>query len=268
MFLIVSSALIAQNRVIELTGNLSYDSKISFEAANNEIHPVKVDLPGRKSPVLAGLLSVVLPGAGEYYSESYLKGAIFTAVEAAAIYVAVNYNNKGDGKTDEFERYANENWSVIRYADWLIAYEKADPNIIISRDPNIPDYQEVDWNLLNQFETGSHKLANYGEQQYYEMIGKYHQFSGGWNDFTSGANKWALSPNMLYYADMRGDANDFYNVASKAIIAIYLNHIISAVDAIITANKFNRNMEVSFDYKKVGLFYTAYNPSINLKFIF
>jgi hypothetical protein len=33
---------------------------------------------------------------------------------------------------------------------------------------------------------GSHRLPPHGDQQYYEMIGKYHQYSPGWNDFTGG----------------------------------------------------------------------------------
>ena len=40
-----------------------------------------------------------------------------------------------------------------------------------------------------QSETGSHNLPPHGDQQYYELIGKYHQYSSGWNDFTDGRDK-------------------------------------------------------------------------------
>jgi len=98
--------------------------------------------------------------------------------------------------------------------------------------------------LLNAAETGSHKLPPHGEQQYYELIGKYHQYSSGWNDYTGGENNDQISPNFTFYSGMRGEANDFYSVASTAVIGIYVNHFLSALDAVWSTTQFNKDLAV------------------------
>jgi hypothetical protein len=64
-------------------------------------------------------MSLVIPGAGEFYAGSYWKAAAFVIVEAAVITTAIIYDNKGDDQTERFENYADENWSVVKYAEWL-----------------------------------------------------------------------------------------------------------------------------------------------------
>ena len=64
------------------------------------------DLPGKKSPVLSGVLSAILPGAGQVYNEDWWIAGIFVAVEAALITTAVVYDNKGDDQTAYFENFA------------------------------------------------------------------------------------------------------------------------------------------------------------------
>ena len=220
-----------------LIGSLSTDAKTvlsDFQPMNNP--QIKLSVENKKSPLLAGLMSLVIPGAGEIYSEEYLKAGIFLAIEAAVVTTAIIYDGKGDDKTIEFQNYADDynnpsnNWSVVKYAQWLNQYvitNEAD-KIIIDPNTSLPPWKRVDWNQLNSVENGSHKLARHGEQQYYEMIGKYPQFSPCWNDFNSN-DYHNVSPNFLFYSGMRGDANDFYSVAKTAVIGIYVNHFLSCL---------------------------------------
>src|SRR3989304_7131123 len=168
-FLIVILLLIvpvkAQSSETNLTGNLSADSKILFEENNFESLPqLSFQTENKKSPLLAGILSLVLPGAGEFYVGDYLKTAIFLTIEAAVITTAVIYDNKGNDQTDFFQKYANENWSVVRYADWIkdTFYGGEDPGIVTNRDPPLPPWKQVDWNRLKEAEreknVGSHHL--------------------------------------------------------------------------------------------------------------
>ena len=88
-FLIVILLLIvpvkAQSSETNLTGNLSADSKILFEENNFESLPqLSFQTENKKSPLLAGILSLVLPGAGEFYVGDYLKTAIFLTIEELA----------------------------------------------------------------------------------------------------------------------------------------------------------------------------------------
>ncbi|MDO8549051.1 MAG: hypothetical protein Q7S39_02725 [Ignavibacteria bacterium] len=251
----------AQSSEINLTGNLYTDSKILFEDGNLESLPqIKFQSENKKSPFLAGLFSLVVPGAGEIYSENYWRAAIFLAIEAAVITTAVIYDNKGNDQTEKFQNYADDyknpdhHWSVVKYAEWIIEHKLSgnDPGIITSDDQSLPPWERVNWSLLNENETGSHKLYLHGEQQYYEMIGKYHQFSPGWNDFpTDQISNEPISPNFLYYAGERGKANDYYNVASKAVIGIYINHFLSALDAVWTTIDYNNSLAVKMRMEEV-----------------
>jgi TM2 domain-containing membrane protein YozV len=236
---------------IVLSGNLSADAKIILNNYTEAVTPqLMYSQENKKSPILAGVMSLLIPGSGEIYVGEYLKAGIFLVIEAAVVTTAIVYDGKGDDKTTEFQNYADDytnpehNWSVLKYAEWLITYEQGDPNMILSNDPNRPPWEQVDWDLLNASEKGSHKLPPHGDQQYYELIGKYHQYSSGWNDFTGGGNKDQISPNLIYYSGMRGEANDFYSVASTAVIGIYVNHFLSALDAVWSATQFNKDLAV------------------------
>ena len=243
----ISTASFSQgeiNKKLDLTGSLYADSKIiQNNFSQISINPMADDLPGKKSPVLSGVLSVILPGAGQVYNEDYWIAGIFVALEAALITTAVVYDNKGDNQTASFQAFADKNWSVVDYAEWLNTYGDAD--IQINPDESLPPWERVSWSELNAAETGSHKLPPHGEQQYYELIGKYHQYSSGWSDYTGGANNELISPNFTYYSGERGQANDYYNTASTAIVGIYINHILSAAEAVWGATRFNKNLAVN-----------------------
>jgi hypothetical protein len=94
---------------LELTGNLYTDSKIisnSYPELNR--NQMADDLPGKKSPVLSGVLSAILPGSGQVYNEDYWIAGVFVVIEAALITTAVVYDNKGDDQTEYFESYADD----------------------------------------------------------------------------------------------------------------------------------------------------------------
>lgn len=264
----INDELFAQENA-NLTGSLYSDSRfIMKDYKLNELPQVFYPVNGRKSVLLAGALSVVVPGAGEIYSGEYIKGAAFLLLEAAAIWVAVEYNQKGDNQTSYFQKVADESWSVVKYAEWLNANHQA--NISINPDASLKPWERVNWRELNDAEVGSHHLPPYGDQQYYELIGKYHQFSPGWNDFTGGTGPAPNpTPNFIAYSIMRGDANDLYDISSKAVIVIFANHILSTLDAIWSASSFNKNL--AFDLKLQESNY-AFNkelsPVLNMRYSF
>lgn len=283
LFVIASLFLInyslAQNDDnIKLTGNLNADAKIILNdfKPNNQITLVTTNLQNKKSPMLAGLLSALIPGAGEFYAGSYYKSAIFFALEVGLVAVAVIYNNKGDDKTKEFENYAdnvtdNSGWSVVRYAQWINQYKGK--NIQINPNTNLKHWERVNWSELNSVERQisgfSHTLERHGAQQYYEMIGKYHQFSPGWWDFKGGSNNFEISPSYAYYSGLRGEANDLYNISTKAVVGIYINHFLSALDAVWSAVSFNKNLnlQVRLDAVEVADIYDSY-PTVYVKYYF
>ena len=264
----------------KLTGNLSADSKIVLNDYEELSAVFAVDdLPDKKSPVLAGVMSAVLPGSGEIYVGEYLKAAIFLAVEATLITVAVVKNNEGERLTSEFEAFADEHWSVVDYAEYLRDHKTElglpeDCNIdeIINPDESLPPWERItDWAALNHCESPfSHHLPTYGQQQYYELIGKYPQYSCGWDEFDPSTDAFRYVPQIMKdYSIMRGNANDAYNVASTAVIGIYINHLLSAIDAVWSASTYNKNLAVKMRVQNIQLANRIeFVPTLNISYNF
>lgn len=258
-----------------LTGNLNTDAKLILSDFNEPNNPhFSFSQENKKSPVLAGVLSLLIPGAGEIYTEEYLKAGIFIAIEAAVITTAIIYDKKGDDKTVEFQNYADENWSVNKYAEWTLTHLPTLNSSLNAADFNVFNTDgSVNWSELNRLERAigkgySHSLPPYGDQQYFELIGKYPQYSAGWNDFNSD-DYHDSSPNFLFYAGERGKANDLYNISSKAVIGIYINHFLSTLDAVWSATTYNKNLAVKVRLENLQLTdHTEFIPTLYLTYTF
>jgi len=226
----------------------------------------------KKSLLLAGLFSAAIPGAGELYTGNYLQSALFIGIEAASWIINVKYNKKGDDQTAFYQSYADAHWSVIRYATWVernldkIVPNQKDIDKIrpifqsLYKQGNTPADQ-IYWDKLNEIEriigggggkgqAFSHTLPKYGDQQYFELIGKYPQYSQGWDDSdqNSDGNFYdRVTENFRYYASERGKANDYYNTATTFVSIIVINHIVSAIDAVLMAH-FHNKAHVSVSY--------------------
>lgn len=251
----------SSNEKLSLSGNLANDSKI-IQKNYEESRAVEYNFQAseRKSPFLGGIMSLVVPGAGEIYAGEYWKAGIFIAIEAAAITTAIIYDKKGDNKTSEFESFANQNWSPKRYAEWTINNLQVLAPSLKAQDYKVFNSDgSLNWGELNRLERDigngySHSLAPFADQQYYEMIGKYPQFSHGWNDSNpSDTDYHILSPNFKSYSIMRGNANDLYSVASTAVIFIYINHFLSALDAAWSVVSYNKDLAMSIRMKQINL---------------
>ena len=238
---------------IKLTGDLKTDSRMLME--HYQATPeAQINLsPQKKSVFLATLLSAAVPGAGQLYNGEIWKSAIFLGLEAGLITAAIIYNKKGDDKTNEFQNYADQNWSVVKYAEWLLLNRTSlglpDGNITIDPNTSLKPWERVNWSELNHLESKfSHKLPSYGEQQYYELIGKYPQYNHGWkdqlNDNTPEYNS-NLTPMFLGYSQMRGEANDFYNASTRFVVFMVVNHILSAAEAAWSSAVFNKNLTMN-----------------------
>jgi hypothetical protein len=251
---------------LPLTGNPRLDLLLSMGAIGlQDTVPsaMVAGEKGRKSPLLAGVFSAVLPGAGEYYSESYWRAGGFLVAEAGLWVAYAVYSKKGDNQTALFQDYADAHWSVVRYAEWIEQNAtRLNPDAtsitgLVLGSPDLPPWQRVDWGKLNTSEDlvaqvpgngFTHRLPHRPEQQYYELIGKYPQFASGWDDagyitpqdiVTSN-----VSPRFLEYSKMRGKANDFYNVASTMASLVVANHVLSALDAAWAAWQHNNNLKL------------------------
>jgi len=209
-----------------------------------------------KSVFLGGLFSAVLPGSGEFYGGNFLKAAIFFGVEAASWGVYAYLQHKGDTKTTAFEAYADQFWSINKYAHWL-----KDQNFTGSGSITNPD--EQNWAVLEaqihqcEQQNFSHTLPDHDTQQFYELIGKYQPFQPGWTNITAPISKdpgpynfeTYRDPVFVNYAFSRQDANNFYDYANTSLYFVVLNHILSTADAIWTVSTFNKNLRMQTGFR-------------------
>lgn len=282
VLLIINSFFVSAQSVDNnnFTGSLHFDSKFAFDNTLINFDENVEGTAEKKSPFLAGLFSFIIPGSGQAYNNEWWKTAIFVAIETAAITTAIIYDGKGDDQTVFYENFANQHWSVNQYAQWTIENATTINSSLTDDDVssfNVFNGESVNWNELNALENAighwySHRLAPLGDQQYYEMIGKYPQFAAGWDDFNLNESYTYGDPlpsNFLYYAGERGKANDFYSVAKTMVSITIVNHIISAVEAAWGASRYNKTLDVNVSMSKLNLgFYSEYYPQVNFKYNF
>ncbi|TVQ66026.1 MAG: hypothetical protein EA360_07340 [Balneolaceae bacterium] len=175
--------------------------------AFHDVKPSFFERPGSRF-----ISSLILPGSGQFANGNWVRGGIYLIAEALSIYYVLEYQNRGKQGERSYERFADQNWSVIQYANWLIEYH--DYHKI--ENPYLKQLREmlngisptfntsVEWNqislsLLRSVERNtpyhttdelfaslfSHTLPDFGSQQYYELISKYYQYQAGWRDYGS-----------------------------------------------------------------------------------
>jgi hypothetical protein len=198
--------------------------------------------PKRLSPGRAFAYSLLVPGLGQFYNGSKAKAAGFFALDVASWVFHFKHYASGNDKTAEFEKFQQTNWKLSRYENkyLLWVYGKTD-------DDSISGFQEI-----------SHHLPDTRTQQYYEMTGKYDQFSWGWIDatYTGDSIDYFAPPNPAMpaitnhqfapqsamrqqYEGMRFDANHQFSVANRWVIISLANHVVSAFEAFLTARHKN-----------------------------
>jgi len=193
---------------------------------------------GHKSPAKAFVLSLAVPGLGQYYYGSRIKPFVFLGAEVGTWVLHLKWHGQADDMTDEFQTLADNNWHEQRYSDFL------EDEYGIGDDDSLSGFTEI-----------GHHLPDTRVQQYYEMIGKYDQFSWGWVDAylnhpdsvlyefdpprVTGPSVTPTSALRDRYETMRNDANKRYDKANKMIVVAIVNRLISAFEAYFTTRSLN-----------------------------
>ncbi|WP_171032753.1 hypothetical protein [Fodinibius saliphilus] len=248
--------------------------KINYTASTPFFQPI------RKKAGLALLSSAIVPGSGQAANGKWIRAGAYFLAEI--IFVGMHIKNLRDARAEErqYKRFANNNWSVVNYAKWLVEYHDQNQQInnpyinelaneisgvTANYDPD-KDWNKVDLELLRNVERNtpfvfsddgignkfSHVMPDYGSQQYYELISKYYQFGPGWSDFTSKYQlSWDGSDMSRYFfrgADLAEQFNDSYRLAGNMVSLLILNHIVSAFDSFLTVKIKNNRLETHTNF--------------------
>ena len=245
------------------------------------------------------LLSLVVPGLGQVYNkEPIWKPGIFIATEIVSITSIMYANKKADEIRMDYQKFADDNWNVKNW--WN--FTQSGPEVIENNGLYFTDNKlkamrdyvgthhltiHLKGDLVNLFNTefltsdslsilsgylDSDDFTMVKDRHYYENIGKYDQFVGGWSDVST---SWyweekdvgdsteivIKTPMKQSYLDDRYKSNQWLSFAKFSISAMMFNHVISGLEAV-WANRSIKKEKSGEDAKKVDLdLGLLFNPS-------
>lgn len=217
--LFISITLASYAQPVSKSKQISTDKKITMQDLKPKINYGGSDpfyQPVREKAGLALLSSAIIPGSAQAANKKWIRAGAYLLADAVLVGIHVTKINDARRQQRRYNQFADNNWSVVSYAKWLVNYHDQNPQL---QNPHIDDlrneisgttpsyntaedWQKVDLELLRQVErdtrfvypdnevgnTFSHVTPDYGSQQYYELISKYYQFGSGWRNFGTDRN--------------------------------------------------------------------------------
>lgn len=218
-----------------------------------------------RSPKMAFLLSLLVPGVGQAYAHKKIKTGIFGAVEVGLITAGSIVGVKGSRKWDDARDFANDHWHIDTFMTYYNTLEQNNENAI-------EEIFEGSYVSVDTFQMEAHNRS----QEFYNYI-KYKDspFIQGWDDVNPRFDenfeiinrdnsvvfyKNADSAYLVFYVDDNGDtsrayygfskyqdeynklrsrSNQLFGTSKTLFTLLIINHLASAFDAMITAKAFN-----------------------------
>lgn len=272
--------------ILSLNPVLAQDStSITLPAEINTTYPGK--------PLI---MSLVIPGSGQYYNKSPLwKTASFLGIEIGSIFAWNHFKEKANLLRTEYQNYADMNWSIGTWVENRF-------------NPPSRIYSEMAWTNFPALIKihGTHELTlvlsgtlkeQFGEfvssdslethpdwvdsgeisvvtdRHFYENIGKYDQFVGGWSDVQD-AWYWEekqledsteiviKTPYKEDYLGQRVNSNQALTMVKYSITTLLFNHVLSGFEAVLTSQKQSRkNQRVEEIETDISLLYNPLNTA-------
>ena len=236
------------------------------------------------------IMSLLIPGLGQVYNkEPIWKPSLFIATEIVSIASIFYANKKADEIRLDYQKFADENWNIQNW--WN--FTQSGPTIVENNGLYFTDNKlkamrdylgthhltvHLKGELVNLFNTefltsdslsllssylDSDDVTMVKDRHYYENIGKYDQFVGGWSDVST---NWyweekdvgdsteiiIKTPKKQSYLDERYKSNQWLSFAKFSVSAMMFNHVISGLEAVY-ANRINKNNKTRKDSKDINL---------------
>lgn len=188
----------------------------------------------KKNPGMAVIYSLLLPGMGELYAESYGSGVYFTVAEGLSWGALFGYNYYSDWQKDNYQGFASSN------ADVNPAEKDADYYANIGKYMDIEEYNRA--KALNR-----------------EFDKMYDAETAGW--------EWDSNVERERYRTMWEESEQASNNIQLVVGAMIVNRIVSAINAVRLVSNYNEKLESSGWSLSTG--YSNPNnlpPSITLNF--
>jgi hypothetical protein len=134
----------------------------------------------KKDARLAMLMSMIVPGAGQFYADkSAFTAYLFPALEIGMVAGILYFNSRGNEKTKDFEHYATGD--EIQYT--LANGEEITTHRYERNRQHLVESILMNLNPVDIYEDSYFRLEDRNSQHFYEDIGKYAQYVFGWADW-------------------------------------------------------------------------------------
>jgi hypothetical protein len=250
-----SSPVLPQIQAMEMAGSPLFAQALPGD------EPVDVYAVKKKSPARAFIQSFLIPGWGQLYAKSAIwKPILFVGLEAGGWFGVTTHRGNGNDKEKVYRAFADDYWDPDRYINGLneTFYNGTQ---IENRYLDTISYTTLDDDDKLVYHSLSHHAffksdgSGVEKDEYYENIGKYHQFNFGWDDYpqvgsdafpedpSDTAHLNYVSPHRKTYINMRDEANQEFKRASTFLAATVANHLLAGFWAAIDARAYNRTQD-------------------------
>ena len=170
----------------------------------------------RKSVTQAVLLSLVLPGAGEYYAENY-PSAKFSLMSEGGLWLL----------------YAG----LQNYGDWIRNDARAFATLHAGVNVGGQD-EQFEVNLGNYTSTSAYNQQQLRDRTFGDM-------------YTASAQQWSWDSdaNRQGFRNMRIRSDEIHNYGKFVIAGLVINRLVSAFAAARSVNAFNRTLRANIDWQ-------------------
>jgi hypothetical protein len=223
------------------------------------------NLKDYRSPKIAMLLSLLLPGAGEVYAKNYVRGGIFGALEAGVIITGAVINSKAKNDMDDAHKYADQHYStqdlITYYSRFKSSFFHGEADSVFKEAANInpatfskktPDFYDIIADSASPFIQGWIDVTPKVDSINYEVSDPaYTRYissdtsSDGYDSSYLFMRKsdsivsYGSSHYQFVYNDKVAKANKKFKTSQNIFTLMILNRIASAIDAGICAKAYN-----------------------------
>jgi hypothetical protein len=154
------------------------------------------------SPFVAGLMSGIVPGSGQLAMKQK-RGWIYLGIEVAAWFSFFAFRSAADQGESDARAFADDHWTFDQYEAREPCGEGLGPI----------DFDQERADLIEAFQSDL--------DTYYDEIGRNDVYACGWDG----------QDNRGRYVQQQDNANDLRGYSRVSGTVIFLNHVVSAVDA-------------------------------------
>ena len=223
----LQNRLFLENTALLAAKNLDID----HYAPNDRVSLTENKPLPEKSRGKAFLYSLILPGLGEKYAGANKKAQFFFATEITLWLGYTGFVTYRDWRKDDYKTYAASHAGVELEG-------KSDSYFV-----DIGNYDSI-------YEYNAAKLRQRNLPDYYRDIEQYY-----WN--------WENEAHRHKFDQLRISADNANNRATFVVGAILANHVISAIDAVWSVYKYEKNRQASLDWN-LQLGDGVMSPNVNV----